>query len=126
MDLCLPAVVALNGWITPSLSLFILFGTLRDVILAAHVPSVAPCSGVWLLHVSFSETPPLPRPPSSPLRLRWGSQSRGVPRESFDASTAYGMNARSSGSGGTIGTSNSGPGSVMIVPSDAKNTAICS
>jgi hypothetical protein len=44
LDLCLPAVVALNEWITPSLSSFILFGTLTDVILAAHMPCAAPCS----------------------------------------------------------------------------------
>jgi haloacid dehalogenase-like hydrolase len=36
------------------------------------------------------------------------------------------MKARSSGSGGTMGTSNRGPGSVVIVPSEAKKTAICS
>jgi hypothetical protein len=44
MDLFLPAVVALNGRIIPSLSSGIVCDTLTDVILAAHVPSAAVCS----------------------------------------------------------------------------------
>ncbi len=38
----LPSVVVLNGRITPSLSSFLLSGTLTEVMLAAHVPSAAP------------------------------------------------------------------------------------
>ncbi len=40
----MPSVVAWNERVTPALSSFILFCTLTDVILAAHIPSAAPCS----------------------------------------------------------------------------------
>ena len=44
MNLFLPAFVALNRRIIPSLSSCIRCDTLTDVILAAHVPSEAACS----------------------------------------------------------------------------------
>ena len=44
MNLFLPAIVALNRRIIPSLSSCIRCDTLTDVILAAHVPSEAACS----------------------------------------------------------------------------------
>ena len=43
----------------PSVSSFILSGTLTEVILAAPLPSAAPSSCVWSLRLSCSETPPL-------------------------------------------------------------------
>src|SRR5213594_350075 len=86
MDPRLPALVALNGRITPSLSSFILSGRLREVMVATHGPSAAPRLGVWSIRRPCSETPPL-------LRLQllivsapgWGSRSRRMPCEPLDA-----------------------------------------
>ncbi len=51
MDPRLPSPVALNEWITPSLSSLVLFGTLTDVMLAAHAETGprALCHGVLLV-----------------------------------------------------------------------------
>src|SRR5882762_155232 len=52
--------------------------------------------------------------------------ARGRLRPAKSPYSPYGMKARSSGSGGTIGTSKNGaPRSRVTVPSEAKNTAIC-
>src|SRR5712664_717613 len=84
MDLFLPAVVALNGRIIPSLSSCILFGTLTDGARTVRSPVLV---RVVTARVLFRDTSVVSVPGCSSLLHRtWGSQSRGVPRESLDAS----------------------------------------
>ncbi len=83
MDLFLPAVVALNGRIIPSLSSCILFGTLTDGARTVRSPVLV---RVVTARVLFRDTSVVSAPGCSSLLHRtWGSQSRGVPRESLDA-----------------------------------------
>ena len=86
MDPCFLTVVVLNARIAPSFSSFILSGTLTEVMLATQEPprpracGFSHPGGRVQGHLRCS----VPRPSWS-RALVWGSRSRGVPPESFDA-----------------------------------------
>jgi len=75
--------VALNGRIIPSLTSCILFGTLTDGARTVRSPVLV---RVVTARVLFRDTSVVSALGCSSLLHRtWGSQSRGVPRESLDA-----------------------------------------